>query len=51
MCAVESGEKDAFPCFSVKNFLAYINVELSFENVEELVLARMNMRRRLGSGY
>ena len=45
----ESGEKDAFPCFCVENLLSYINVELSFENVEELLLTRVHMRTKIAS--
>jgi|SRR6516162_8732320 len=48
---LESGEKDAVPCLAVEDFFSYIHVELSFENVEELVLTRMHMRRRLSSRY
>jgi hypothetical protein len=48
---LKSGEKDTFPCFSIENFLSYIHIELSFENVEELVLTRVHVRRWLGSRY
>jgi hypothetical protein len=48
---LEPGEKDTFPCFPIENFFSYIHIELPFENVEELVLTRMHMRRRLGSRY
>jgi hypothetical protein len=48
---LESGEKDAFPCLPVEKFFSYVHVELSFENVEELVLTRMHMRRRFSSRY
>src|SRR5262249_32010270 len=47
---LESGEKDAFPCSYLESFLFYIDVELSFQNVEELILARMYMRRWFSSG-
>ena len=47
---LEFGEKDAFPRFHLESFLSYIHVELSFENVEEFVLARVHMRRRFASG-
>jgi hypothetical protein len=48
---LESGEKNAVPYLSVENAFSYIHIELSIENVEELVLTRMHMRRRLSSGY
>jgi len=48
---LESREKDAFTSFPVEDFFSYIHIELSFENVEELVLTRMHMRRRLSSRY
>src|SRR5262249_52152986 len=47
---LESGEKDAFPCSYLESFLSYIDVELSFQNVEEFILARVYMRRWFSSG-
>jgi hypothetical protein len=47
----ELGEKDAFARTDVEGLLSYIHVEVSFKNVEEFVLARVHMGRRLISGY
>ena len=43
----EPWKENAFPLRYFKSFFSHINVELSVENVEEFVLARMYMRRRL----
>jgi hypothetical protein len=44
-------EKHALSCFHSENVLPGVHVEFSFEEVEELVLAGMNVRRRLGARY
>src|SRR5215468_11146914 len=46
----QSGKKDAFSPFHFETFLSHIDIELSFENVEELVFARVLVRRGFISG-
>ena len=47
-CGLNLGMNTHSPSFTLN--ASYIDVELSFQDVEELVLARMHVRRRFGSG-
>src|SRR5215831_19630319 len=46
----EPGHKHAFPSFYIESSFSYINVEFSFEDIEEFVLARVHVRGRFSSG-
>jgi hypothetical protein len=46
----ESRKEHAFSCSYLEGFLAHIHIKLSLENIEEFVLIRMYVWRRLVSG-
>src|SRR5262249_12360650 len=48
---LELGKEDGFTRFHSKDLFCHIYVELSFEDVEEFILARVYMRRRFISRH
>ena len=48
-CGLNLGRNTHSPASHLESFLSHVHVELSFQNVEELVLARVHMWRRFAS--